>query len=195
MLKTGSRGAMVLNCFNEQLYFDQIVKNLLNSVANPALDSFMAFVTNLGAPVAFYILTAAVFVYLSFRKRMPEGIFLLLCMITSWGVMNALKLLFMRARPPGEPLTHAAGYSFPSGHATLAMAFYGFIIYLILSADKSRRNKWLSGLIAALIIMIGISRIYLNVHYATDVLAGFILGGILLGTFILLLRRFKSRLL
>jgi undecaprenyl-diphosphatase len=191
---TGSQGAIVLHYFSDELYFDQIVKNAINSIANPALDSFMAFITNLGAPVTFYILAAVGFVYLISKQKIPEGIFLLLCIFTSWGVMNSLKLLFMRARPAGEPLTYAVGYSFPSGHATLAMAFYGFIIYLIMSANKNSRTKWLSGFIAALIFLIGISRIYLNVHYATDVLAGFILGSILLGTFIILLRYFKSRL-
>lgn len=69
------------------------------------------------------------------------------------------------------------GYSFPSGHSMVSMAFYGFLIYLIYNNIKNKYIKWiLISSLSILIILIGISRIYLGVHYTSDVLAGFLLS-------------------
>lgn len=69
------------------------------------------------------------------------------------------------------------GYSFPSGHSMVSMAFYGFLIYLIYNNIKNKYIKWiLICSLSILIILIGISRIYLGVHYTSDVLAGFLLS-------------------
>ena len=181
-----------MNYWQEQFYIDILTKKALDSITSPALDAVMVFITNMGAPIAFYILAAGGFLYLAYKQKLMEGILLVFCLFTSWGTMNLLKLLFMRSRPLGEQLAFAEGYSFPSGHATLALVFYGFIIYLLLDDNKKGHNKILAGLIAVLILMIGISRVYLNVHYATDVLAGFMLGSILLAVFIFALRYYKK---
>lgn len=69
------------------------------------------------------------------------------------------------------------GYSFPSGHSMVSMAFYGFLIYLIYNNIKNKYIKWiLICSLSILIILIGISRIYLGVHYTSDVLAGFLIS-------------------
>jgi len=173
-----------LEIWQQQFYFDIMVKKALDSIASPALDLVMIHITNLGSPMAFYILAAAGFLFLAYRKKLIQGFFLVFSLFVSWGSMNLLKSFFMRDRPVGEHLTFAAGYSFPSGHATLAMVFYGFIIYLLLTANKKGWTRIIAWLLAFLIFMIGLSRVYLNVHYATDVLAGFILGSILLAFFV-----------
>lgn len=182
-----------MDFWQQQFYIDLMAKKALDSIGSPTLDTVMVYITNLGAPLTFYILAAGGVAYFAYKQKLIEGLFLVLCLFTSWGTMNLLKLVFMRARPAGEQLTFAEGYSFPSGHATLSLAFYGFIIYLLLTENKDGRTKFLAGFIAVLIFIIGISRVYLNVHYATDVLAGFILGSILLALFILTLRYCKSR--
>lgn len=90
---------------------------------------------------------------------------------------QALKIIVQRPRPTEYRIINETGYSFPSGHSMVSMAFYGFLIYLIY---KNIKNKYLKiSLIitlALLIIMIGISRIYLGVHYTSDVCAGFLVS-------------------
>lgn len=182
-----------MNLFAEPYFLDLAVGNALSGIASPGMDTLMIIITNLGAPMLYYALTAVSVIFLTYKRKMAEGVFLFFCLISSWGMMNFLKLFFMRPRPTGEQLVYAGGYSFPSGHATLAVAFYGFIIYLLLASQKNRLNRCLSGLIAVLIFLIGVSRVYLNVHYATDVIAGFILGSFFLAVFIILLKYYKAR--
>ena len=94
-----------------------------------------------------------------------------------------LKFLFKRPRPEFN-LTGAIGYSFPSGHSMVSMAFYGFIIYMIFKTKHSYIYKIItSSLILVTILLIGFSRVYLGAHYMTDVLAGFSLGIIYLSIF------------
>ena len=85
-----------------------------------------------------------------------------------------LKEIIQRPRPDGFRLIAETGYSFPSGHSMVAMVFYGLLIYMIWRYEENRGLKWLFCISFSLIvILIGVSRIYLGVHYASDVLAGF----------------------
>lgn len=90
-------------------------------------------------------------------------------------LLNAvLKALVARPRPEGFRLVEETGFSFPSGHSMVAMAFFGLIIYLIWRYGAGgKRRIALAAVFAFIIVMIGISRIYLGVHYASDVLGGF----------------------
>jgi undecaprenyl-diphosphatase len=91
--------------------------------------------------------------------------------------MFLLKLIFHRDRPLTPLLEAAKGYSFPSGHALMSITFYGLIIFLVWQNEKNIWLRWLlTILLALLIISIGVSRVYLRVHYASDVLAGFCVG-------------------
>lgn len=85
-----------------------------------------------------------------------------------------LKELVQRPRPEGFRLAEEAGFSFPSGHAMAAMAFFGLLIWLVWRSDAGGRARIaLSAVFAAIIILVGVSRIYLGVHFASDVVAGF----------------------
>ena len=88
---------------------------------------------------------------------------------------NILKLIVRRARPTGFRLVEETGYSFPSGHSMVSMAFYGYLIYLIYKNVKNKKLRWtlMTGF-GILIFIIGMSRIYLGVHYTSDVFAGFL---------------------
>lgn len=90
---------------------------------------------------------------------------------------TCLKYIFRRERPRDIMMVIENGFSFPSGHTMLATIFYGFIIYLIYKSDKSNKFKYVSIiLLSLLILLIGISRIYLGVHYTTDVLGGYLIS-------------------
>ena len=85
-----------------------------------------------------------------------------------------LKTLVQRPRPEGFRLIEETGFSFPSGHSMVAMAFFGLIVWLVWRYEANRRQRALLTLaFAVVIVMIGVSRIYLGVHYASDVLGGF----------------------
>jgi len=88
-----------------------------------------------------------------------------------------LKRLLQRPRPTEFRIIEETGYSFPSGHSMVSMAFYGYLIYLIYRFVKNKYLKWISiVLLSLLICLIGISRIYLGVHYTSDVLGGFLIS-------------------
>ena len=102
-----------------------------------------------------------------------------------------LKLIFMRDRPYELMIINESGYSFPSGHAMAALGFYGFIIYLIWHFNLSKNTKIIfSLLLGILIVLIGLSRIYLGVHYASDVLAGYMISLAYLIIYITFVKRF-----
>ena len=88
-----------------------------------------------------------------------------------------LKQILQRPRPIEYRIIDESGYSLPSGHSMVSMAFYGYLIYLIYRQIKNKYIKWsLITLLSLLIISIGISRIYLGVHYTSDVIAGFLVA-------------------
>ena len=109
------------------------------------------------------------------NKKIGVSIFSNLVIVT---ILNQLlKGILQRPRPTEYRIIEETGYSFPSGHSMISMAFYGYIIYLIYKYVKNKYIKWFSiVLLSILICSIGISRIYLGVHYTSDVLGGFLIS-------------------
>ncbi len=92
-----------------------------------------------------------------------------------------IKAAVQRPRPAVEHLVEQGGYSFPSGHSLSAMAFYGLIAIILLARLKGKQRCWAAALLGLLILLIGFSRIYVGVHFASDVLAGLCEGFVWLG--------------
>ena len=92
-------------------------------------------------------------------------------------INNLLKVIIARDRPNINRLVTETGYSFPSGHSITSMVFYGYLIYLIYKYIDTKKIKILLIIILSLLIVtIGFTRIYLGVHYTSDVIGGFLLG-------------------
>ena len=145
---------------------------------NNSRNKLILFITFLGSHWFLIPANLALLGYfLFFRKYSWFSIRVAVISLSSLGLMLLLKYLFKRKRPL-EPLLKAAkGLSFPSGHAITAVTFYGLLIYILFhTADNGAIKISAAIVLTILIILIGFSRIYLRVHYLSDVLAGFIIG-------------------
>lgn len=161
--------------------WDFIVKDWLLSRQSSGLTDFFRLLTQFGSPVVLLALALVLLFFLLRYKRQLEAMSTCLCLLSAWLLMDLLKQFFARPRPLGDALTVAAGFSFPSGHAMLSMAFYGFLAILLLKQYPGKWSRMAAFVILLLIVGIGFSRMYLNVHYFSDVLAGFLLGLLVLG--------------
>lgn len=114
--------------------------------------------------------------------------------LSSLGLMSLLKNLLQRQRPPDPLVEGITNFSFPSGHAFMSMAFYGLLIWFTIVSSKNKWQKnFLIIFLSALILAIGFSRIYLRVHYATDVVAGLLIGFLWLIACLFIIQKIESR--
>lgn len=144
-----------------------------------SLTAFFRVLTYMGSPLVFLFLTLMLVGFLLTLNYYKDAFYLGTGMLITWTLMHYMKIIIARARPEGNTLTIATGYSFPSGHAMVSIFFYGFLAYLLYQRSSSWA-RYSGHSMLVLIILIGLSRMYLNVHYFTDVAAGFLLGGICL---------------
>jgi len=145
---------------------------------NPARNKIMLFITFLGKhqfliPANLFL----IFYFLLITKQTWFSIRIVTIALSSLVLMFLLKHLFQRRRPLSPLLKAARGLSFPSGHAIMAVTFYGLLIYIVQHTIRLDGIKYLvTALLVLLIASIGYTRVYLRVHYASDVAAGFIIG-------------------
>lgn len=162
----------------QTLGFDTAVRDAVHRRASDYLTWVIIGITQMGAPPVLVILTLLVAWILAARNRQRLALLLALSTIGVTAAGEGLKLVFHRLRPPAyfgydEPLT----YSFPSGHATTSICFYSVLAYILapwIHSAVRRRLLWAAAI--AMFLLIGFSRIYLGVHYPTDVLGGYALG-------------------
>lgn len=150
--------------------YDIISKLFKFNVSTP----IAKFITNFGGAIFVISLTTILFFVIKDKKI---GI----SIITNLGIVTILnqiiKFIMQRPRPTEFRIIEETGYSFPSGHSMVSLAFYGYLIYLIYKYVENKYAKWcLICLLSCLIISIGTSRIYLGVHYTSDVLGGFLIS-------------------
>jgi undecaprenyl-diphosphatase len=142
----------------------------------PLLNNMMIFITNFGGSINIIILSIGLFTFLLITKKWHNSLLLLLSMIGGFLGEQTIKEIIARPRPANS-LIEISGSSFPSGHATMSIIFFSLLIYSFKNDIKSGlwRNLFVLGNIT-LFVLIGFSRIYLNVHWLSDVIAGFSLG-------------------
>ncbi|MFC0774814.1 phosphatase PAP2 family protein [Terrimonas alba] len=159
-------------------YIDLAIFDKIRPSVNSFNNRFFLFITFLGKHQ--FLIPAnllLIFYFLLIKKQSWSSIRILTIALSSLVLMLLLKFLFQRKRPLSPLLQAAKGLSFPSGHAIMAVTFYGLVIYIMRHIIT---EPWLSNPVSAaliiLTVLIGYSRVYLRVHYASDVLAGFIIG-------------------
>ena len=158
---------------NPSLGIDDIVYNFIHNFKSDNLTLFFKFITNL-INIYFISILCLLFILVSIFKRDYKYIPFVVCNLIFILIINiVLKHIYLRPRPEFM-LIEEYGYSFPSGHSMIAMAFYGLFIYILFHIKINKYLKYiLSFLTLLLIVLIGVSRIYLRVHYFSDVIAGF----------------------
>src|SRR5690554_7595871 len=165
---------------DELTAFDDAISTAVQSYRTPSLTSIFELITHLGDRIAYFIaaLIVAAFFYFKYgRWKFTLQTILVLLLSSLSNVV--LKKVINRERPTFEHLVAVSTLSYPSGHSMSAMAFYGFLIYLTFRFSGSWWAKFSSFIgFGLLILLIGISRVYLGVHYPSDVIAGF-MGGLI----------------
>lgn len=176
--------------------FDAVAHGLIYDAlgGSPGLGLAVTWFGNNATLIGFVVVVAAVLViakryWAAFRVVFASGVGGL--------VITGLKVLFARQRPEAQVI-EATGYSFPSGHAFASTVFYGMMVYLVWRLTKNTGARVLAAVVGPLVvILVGLSRVYLNVHFLTDVLAGWLAGGAWLVASLLLIdvveTRYRSR--
>ena len=160
---------------NDILKMDIVGYNFISThFIDDKITPIIKVITNIGGAVG-VIISLVLVGYFTDNKKLIKYFLINLCIVIALNFV--IKNVIDRPRPVDNRLVSASGFSFPSAHSMTAVAYYGFYVFLINRSNKSKKVKILAiTLIALLIAMIGISRIYLGVHYTSDVLAGFSCG-------------------
>lgn len=155
----------------EIFVMDDYIYHHISKLKSDNFTYVFKLITHFGdAPI---LIGICILTFLLFKNK-KIGIYMTLNLTINFIFNQYLKLFFQRPRPVDLMIVEETGYSFPSGHSMVSMAFYGFLIFLIWKYIKNKKLKWIYTLpICLLIVIVGVSRIYLGVHYASDVLAGF----------------------
>ncbi len=172
------------------LAFDQMVNSNTALLQYPLLTKFMIAITTIFSPTVLLFFSALLFWYFWHKKEKNNAMLLSILMLTAVMLTILLKEIIQRARPE-HMLLLESGYSFPSGHATIATVFFCYVIYTFYERIKNILLRYV--FVAAnifLILLVGFSRIYLQVHWLSDVIGGFSLGLIWFFIIVLLFRRF-----
>ena len=135
-----------------------------------------------------------VIAFFIFKKSKQDALKVLIIALSSLGLMSLLKNLFHRYRPINPLIEGITNFSFPSGHAFMSVAFFGLLIYFF--SHRLKESRWKPILISIflfIIFLIGFSRVYLRVHYTSDVIAGWIFGGLWLLLCLSVLNKFLNK--
>lgn len=155
---------------------DARIQAIMGSLLTPEVTEFMVFITNLGGTRSTVVGVLLVGIPLLFLRRWWSLFGLVFATAGGGLILWGLKLFFQRARPV-ETVIDVGGYAFPSGHAFAAMVFFGYLIHLSFRHFRIPAIQIVATLLgSAMIFLIGSSRVYLNVHWLTDVVGGWIAG-------------------
>lgn len=168
--------ALAEDVFNHEIMNGDIIgyRFISTYLIRDSVTPIFKIITWFGSATCLLSLTLILFIVIKNKKI---GLLIGTNLIVVTILNQVLKFILQRPRPTEYRIINEIGYSFPSGHSMVSMAFYGFLIYLIYKNVKNKYLKlFLISMLSLLIVMIGISRIYLGVHYTSDVCAGFLIS-------------------
>lgn len=147
--------------------YQLIVEGVRTSWLTPVMEGFSALAT----PVVLIVMLLAI---AAFAPGRNPGLCCALNLVLVATLNVVLKLIIQRPRPDGFRLAEVSGFSFPSGHSMAAMAFFGLLVWIVWHYEPDAAKRWFLSIALSLVaVMVGVSRVYLGVHYASDVVAGF----------------------
>jgi undecaprenyl-diphosphatase len=157
--------------------FDQRISNALSSFVSPFMTRLMEAVTFLGSSYFLFPAYVVLIVYYLFRKNLKMILDIAMIGLSSTGILHLFKEIFKRHRPLDPLIRNVTGFSFPSGHSFSSFTFFGLLIYILWKTEIKKLWKIvLSAVLFLCASAIAFSRVYLRVHYPSDVIAGFCLS-------------------
>jgi undecaprenyl-diphosphatase len=172
---------------------DKWVNHMLSQVRTPFVNQIFLFITDLGASKVLIPLVIIVGLLLMLKKKIIPSFLLFLLYFFERETNDLLKVIIKRHRPLENPLVTETSYSFPSGHSMNSASIYLFIAFLLITYVPffCKRKTYIWVIAGILVFLIGLSRMYIGVHFLTDVIAGWSLGFV----FYLLFKKIDERLL
>ncbi len=162
---------------SEGILFDVNIMEYIHNNTSPIILSLMKFISFIGSERFLFPAVTMTIAYTLVKKRYYISKLLLLSTLGSYLLNYLLKQIFHRTRPIEYFLVNQGGLSFPSGHSMVTMTFYSTLAFLLAKKVEDSRKKRLIHIIAfVMICLMGISRIYLGVHWPTDVIGGYLAG-------------------
>ncbi len=175
--------------------FDSGIIGIVQGWESPAATRIAEFLSLIGSTEGVIAIVVAIGAFLAAALGHRKELLLFVFSVGGAALLNTLlKKIFQRERPALHRLAEETGYSFPSGHSMAAFALYGVLAYLLWRHIGSKKGRLaLISLAALLALSIGLSRIYLGVHYPSDVLAGYLASTVWLGLGIELFRGWQRK--
>lgn len=175
--------------------FDQTIISFVQGLETQGITSVMKFFTFIGDTQAVIVISLLFLLFLYKVLKNRSELILFIVVVSGTPILNGLlKNFFQRARPELNRLIEIGGYSFPSGHAMNALTVYGIISFLLWRHIPTQIGRTMLIVISSVfILMIGLSRIYLGVHYPSDIIAGYFAGGFWLSSVIWFFQRYKEK--
>nr|WP_263326368.1 phosphatase PAP2 family protein [Neobacillus sp. Marseille-Q6967] len=175
--------------------FDSTIIQFIQGFEAPVLTQIMEFFTFIGSTATVIVLCLVIIFFLYKVLHHRTELILFVVVVAGSPLLNfILKSIFQRARPDLHRLIEIGGYSFPSGHAMNAFTVYGILTFLLWRHIFNRSGRTLLLLFSSIMIaMIGISRIYLGVHYPSDIIGGYLASAFWIGISIGFFQRYKER--
>jgi undecaprenyl-diphosphatase len=183
---------------NAYFAWDRALAHSVQGWRTPALDALMYFVSYIGYGVIPYALAVATALAFLYARRRSEAFALLFCTAGSGLLNRAIKMLIARPRPAAPDVNvfrlHG-GQSFPSGHVTFYVCYFGFLFFVAyaLLPKRSLARRVALTLTSLMIALVGLSRVYLGAHWPSDTIGAYFLGGLWLGFSLYLYGRWKER--
>jgi undecaprenyl-diphosphatase len=157
--------------------FDLHISSYITQFVSPAVTRIMLLITVMGSSEFLLPVYTMVCLFLLYKKQWLNCITVITVGLAGKLLLGTVKNIFHRTRPLEPLVLKELGYSFPSGHSFSAFTFFGLMTYLVWRSEISMAWKWLLSLVFFLLaVATAFSRVYLQVHYASDVIAGFCLS-------------------